>query len=810
MNIKKHISSLVISIIWLSAICSPEAAQAKNVKKVPKTHSENYNYPNVKSKKTEINQKPWIVYSDRARNTTSHIPGGTVVLRELEFMEPLLVIDIKGDYFKLIKYSEDILKDTKIIDRKKMENYGWIHRDRLLLFNNSVTEIRNGIKLKSTVALTDTTTILHPTSYVKNNMVKFYKHPSLEEESGIAPLNTIVYILKFADNNTRALVSYKSSVKPNDAGTTVCGWVDASMVLPLGQRLTLNDHLKVLPARDTVLFMPDGTPEYGMYSSTVSSPYSFTPMIYSDRTDDGLYFRTLDLKPVIDKSDNRVFNVDGELISYNKSLEIEKELSKVNVIFAFDMTKNVLLQMPVWSNAVQNIKSVFDDSNPQFKYHYSAVLGDFIVPMNTDYQSFSDQMIAAVGEISEYNRIYSDEWSLEHAVDLAELMPGATNIIVHIGEEVASGEKAEQKIANGFINNNCRLLSFQVYSGGQDSYNNFVLQATSVIEAYADAMLDMKRKNIVYPDQLRTENFFREVTRNSYSLDFPEKSITQGIIMFPEKKNSLLPKDLINAVNTMVREVESDNLLLIESLNKAFMQIGNHRDKYDPYFVSRFGIDHGRKIDREFKTVFNEVSPDWVAVTNRVSVGIDSTVVSNMSLLLTETELDELKQFMDKLYARKIEIKGTSQSHGKKTKDVDKVRKDIKYIPADSQFGTYYTQEDSVEYRTYASTGKVRKYLKKTYINELKSCVVDGKPKHLTLASAQEYITSAPTAHPVLNNIKIKDITSKKLLPDTQLDILLSYFVYQRQLLEKSVKPADEINIIQGEKYYLLGLTALP
>lgn len=812
MNIKKLILTAAATAFLIPLTCSAVKGQSvSKAKKVPKVYSENYNYQNVKSKPSEINRKAWIVYSDRARNTTSLAPGGTVVHKEMEFMEPMLVTGSKGDYLQLVKYSEGMLKNEKIADRKNAEYYGWIHKDKLLLYNSSVTEIRNGIKLKSTLALTDTTSILHPAGFVKEDMVKFYKHPSLDLEAGAVPLNTIVYVMKLADNNTRALVSYKSALQPGTAANTVCGWVDASMVVPMGQRLTMNPSLKMVPTKDAVILIDKNAPGQGMVKA-YNSPFGFTPLVYADKNNNGLSFRTLDANPVLDKNDNRVFNVDGELISYNKHLEMKHNLSQLNVIFAFDMTLNVVKQMPVLYNAVQNIKPVFDSAPDLFNYSYGAVFGDFAIPLNSDYQAFSDQVIAAASDIAEYEKIYKTQWSLEHALRLAAVRPYATNIIVHIGEEASAGEKPEQYIVDGFIRNNCRLLSFQVYSGGKDSYNNFVLQATSIIEQYANSIQASKRKLVIYPEQLRNENLFREINRNSYSLDFPKRSNTQGVVLFPEKKQTLLAKDLITAVDSISREVEKDNFMLIESLERAFAQIGNHRDKFDAGFVSRFDIDPNRKVEREFKNVFNDMSPDWVAVTDKINVKVDSAVVANMSLLLTENELEELKQFMEKISAMQLDMKTDPQKEQKKIKKIEKVRKEIKYIPSDSQLGSkdYVTDQESAKTDIYASTGLVRKYLKRTYLKELDNCIFEGKAKHLTLAAAQEYITSAPTVTPILNRVRIKDLTNRYTVTNAELDAILIYFSQQKQSLEKLVKLADEVNIPQGEKYYMLEAQALP
>ncbi|NDV64666.1 hypothetical protein D0T60_05360 [Bacteroides sp. 224] len=775
-------------------------------KKVPLLYSENYNYPNVKSIRTEKNKQAWIVYSDRADNMTKGIPNGTIDHTKLEFMEPLIVIGKKGDYYKLIKYDPAVLKNQKLTNRKAAKYCGWIHKDRLLLFDNTITEVRNGIKLKNLTSITDSHVIFEADKYFENDSLILYSEPKLESPTGSSMgLNNIAYILKFEDRDSKALVCFQTQITPENADSSIIGWIDASLIAPMGQRL--------ISSRAPMIFneaYATDSIHSDSLRATISPLKSFYPVLFADHVDSTLIFRSLDAGYVIDRSDNRIFNVNGEPITFAESKIIADNLVNINVIFAFDLTESVISQMPMLSNIIQNVKQVFETSPSELNYQFAAALGNHIIPFEKNYLSFSDRIMEVAKELgTDVNHI--PNLALSNAVKLAGEMPRATNLIVYLGEKSSTAEYPSRTIVDSFINYNCRLLSYQVYADNQDIYNNFVLQSTALIEAYADTTKVLKRKLIVYSDQLRKINLFKENTKNAYALDFPQRSMTQGMVVFPEKTRQSEPELLINGIDSIVRQIEYDNLNLISSMENAFNQVGSHRNRYDSIFSTRFNMAPETKVAPTVTKVFDKVSPKWVSITPRISNPIDSLHLEDMGLLLTEKEHGDLVEFFEKLSAEKPDMKGGTKS-SKKVQKVKKVRKKLRNVPSDSQLELQYSSVSdtlSTE-KKYANTKSIRKKLKKLYLNELKKCVVDGKPKKLTLAEAHEYITTLPSIAPQLTEVRIKDLTSKKKFPDAELEELILYFEEIKALIEAETRPANELNGTEGGKYFIIPKSALP
>src|SRR5690554_7860908 len=78
-----------------------------------------------------------------------------------------------------------------------------------------------------------------------------------------------------------------------------------------------------------------------------------------------------------------------------------------------------------------------------------------------------------------------------------------------------------------------------MYAGRENHYNNFVIQTSNLIKAYAPSVAKAKRELILFPSLIKEEHAFKESHKNAYMLDFPDRSMTQGAILFPEKEQSL-------------------------------------------------------------------------------------------------------------------------------------------------------------------------------------------------------------------------------------------------------------------------------
>lgn len=112
----------------------------------------------------------------------------------------------------------------------------------------------------------------------------------------------------------------------------------------------------------------------------------------------------------------------------------------------------------------------------------------------------------------------------------------------------------------------------------------------------------------------------------------------------------------------------------------------------------------------------------------------------------------------------------------------------------------------------YNSTRKLRKQLRKTYLNELIHCRVcrkaNRKLKYNTLGEAHRQLFLAPSSTPLLQEITLRDLTKKKKVPDPVLEEVLEYYKEKKEELENNMNKEKQTSA--GETYYFIHTEWLP
>ncbi|MGL5919876.1 MAG: type VI secretion system protein TssR domain-containing protein, partial [Bacteroidales bacterium] len=481
----KLISISLILLCCLSA-CAPINFFTK-AKRRPALYSENFLGDTIKMPRSEANKKAWIVYSLWDKNPTFLKRGGKVTLKEMSLMEPMIVVGSKskGQYLKLVKYKPEILKNEKLTNRKKAEYYGWVDKSQMLLFNTSATDVRTGLKDMAFTAISDTVVLFYPKSFIENDSVKIFSDLRLSNLTKKTGLYQFVYKYQSSADGKKWLIGREPTITPDNAIDVMLGWVDKRMVEDAGQR---------------VWYAPSGR------DTSLPEVLKIAPVINPMFPDSGITFRTIDAHMAIDRSDNVIYEVDGNAISYYKRLDIERELKHLNIYFTIESSVSLDLQLPLMINAIQNMIPFFADRN-EYNYTFTIVAGDKLHTTQNSITDIVNWMIEHKDQIWQQTQANSKAWvSLGFALDLAMRNPTSSNLFVNIGETINSGEKAGDAIIKKLAKNNGRLLAFQLYAKDNDSYNNYVLQATDMIEGYAAIQAEKKRGLWVFTDQIRSRN----------------------------------------------------------------------------------------------------------------------------------------------------------------------------------------------------------------------------------------------------------------------------------------------------------------
>lgn len=845
----------LITILLFLPSCGPVNLLTR-AKKVPREYSLNYCGGEIKASKTDINKKPWIVYSDRINNATYNNAGGNVKAKDIDYLDAFLVIGKKKDYLKLIKYTPGILKNGKL-DYKKAEYYGWIHKSQILLNFQSITDISTGMKNKQVLAFTDTTMLADPEKYIAMDSIKLYKDLKMEELAGNTSVYTIVYPLKQSEDGRKTLIAKTTELTPETVKEDVLGWIDNSLLHDIGQVLHVDPKsiprykLQFKLREDQTIRIDDEIIDLHSLISERYKTIKYCPVYSYGEKNKQSAFKTAFNIPVLDYNLNYIFNVNGGHISYRKFRNISKKLKHINVVFVVDGKQHTIDHFPQIVNALQNLQPLFERKDDNFQYKFACVL-DFdtnarafnpiYTTLDSDYSKLINFLSDKANQKKNLKAInMSRAWgNISKAFELIKDETESANLIVVIGETGYSSEEITKDMETKLAINNCRVIGFQVYAGESDNYNNFVLNIESMITSYSDKMLKAKGELLVSPKQLRSDNYFTQAgnQKNGYRLDFPEKSITQGAVFFPQKGETLSLEVLTNNVDTILQQIRADNNSILQYMTSAFAVTGNNRTRFDSLFTIRYGLKADRMPQKTFVSGFKNDLPGWPLPSQAILLLDDSTRRTiDYKLLLSEKEMQEVKEFVESLSKYEVEYIDMAKAKQKKTKKTcncpdDDIFEEVKQLEAwvyasatrgdslkvgvpDSLTETNplnkkkIKKQDKDEKGQYASTKKIRRFLYKLYMKDMQSCKLCKQKtvqlKDLTLAQAQTRITRCPTYSSELTHYTVNDLKKKNKLTDAELKELILYFKKMKEKLEEAEK--FESN---GQSYFWVDNELLP
>lgn len=789
----RKILAILISAIVLSA-CAP-IHRFTQLHRLPRVHSQNYSVSGVKAPLSEEHLKPWVVYSDRADNAAYVNPGGRVKVAEVGMLDTFLVIKVKGDYLRLIKYKPANIKNNRFTERKKAEYVGWIHTSRLILSPSAITDVRSGLHDKLLVTMTDTSAVMRPEFYfAAADSLKVFGDPDLQKQAGTVGTHAIVYALKYSPDGRSTLVSKASALSADKIGEQLVGWIPSVMLKGIGRQVFAKTSIAAGVTQPPVL--------------------KYSPVIRPFAKDSVCSFVSGVFTPVIDKTENRVFNIDGQSISYRQSQQIKQELKRVNVLFAMEQSTQLPEQYPMLLNAIQNLRPLFSASGESLTYQFGGAVvtnrGMETIPLTADYETLVERLTEIAPNVNNKSSKAEPAWeAMKRTLALIGTASGAVNLIISIGETGEMQESAPASIVKALNEKNCRLLGWQLYASNEDKYNNYILQLSDMIGQYADYQTSNKRKRILYADQFCHSNLLREASTNFLMLDYPYASMNQGGFMFPEKEGTLPVELFAGAVDSIMTQIRAEHHLLSESLDRAFATVGNTKDRLDSLLVATYHLPKGVQPNKEFKKMFDSVAPMWYKQTARVTLP-DSLM--HYYLFLSDPELKQTKERLETLSAMEVDVKDANKPKKGKTKQLCKYLEETEQTDDESVTGVLQMDTVNSVDTVYVSTKKIRRHLYNFYMAELRNCrVCRLKRKEIDrypLSYAHRQIFGVPSNSLMLDSITVQELKKKKQVSDAQLDNLIQYLKERKENLIK--KSTEEQITTGGQNYYYIDSKLLP
>jgi len=664
---------------------------------------------------------PWIVVSDRSKNTAYLDKSDEKSYKEVKFLEPLMVLKHRDGMVKVAEYIPDAL--MKKVSSKSIKTYGWIPESDLLLWNNSLKSEKTGYPVRVAVVPSNSEVIRSSDRYYKNDSIMVFNSPSLIETANVKiPNGQMVYVYKQAENNKRFLVGKKPSIDMDSISTSLYGWVSSNVVSTWGERsaIKLKNDTGVT---ETGLGIHEGYPgAAGAENKTailltdvnkrtpLENIYPVSLALNEAQTPDS---KTKYFTNILDYSNNYIFNVLGEKIKFDRYREITEKDKAINIVFALDVSAQNAPYAPIVKSLLQDLQLRFEKPSYFNSVKYGVVLyknnscgsNISVSDLNTDYSKITKFIDEKTNEMncpsnSGYQPVGE---ALAAAGNLLSDVPDETNIVITVGTS-ANQSGNMYSVISSLTQAQARLIMFQTSARSSDTYNDFVLMAENIVTNTAKNIAELKKQKIINQSDVLTKNNFSLIEGDAgfFSLDYPKQSMSQGFVIFPKKGDIATPGYLKKSVDSLIAQVTLDNQTIDKSLNE--------------YFHSSVGA--GRTdVDMKYKYLYP-------GLTNPVPAGIAAQLINygnpflvkgyipkdlkdykpsiEKGILISEVEYDNLKAFYTEIY-QKTDAEKVSFSQSAAIKEYVNILK--KYNPTIKFLDKSELYELPMSYAVGMSTG---------------------------------------------------------------------------------------------------------
>lgn len=578
---------------------------------------------------------PWVVFSDRDNNFTTTTPGGSLLMKKLNFMEPYYVAEEKNGYLKLIRYNPGLLTGRKINDKKSATSYGWISRWKLLLWNKSYGDEKTGYPEKSIAIINGKLPLTASQFYYdRTDSVYVYSSPDLKREINRIRLHQINYIFKKSEDGRKYLIGNEDQLVADSARNVVCGWIAIDAIHNWGERLYISPAQPGSDEQTDSAYMVLNQGHADPLLSSNDIILRSVPVIIDSTPASYVVGKATD---VYNKSNNTLITIDGSTLKYPDYLDLRRNIHKLNVVFVIDASSSMKKYFPGLTNTVQSLENVFNEYDKRHQLSYGAVVyrdNENCVARGVestggiypDYRRLMSFLNAQAEKTVQCNNKVSAQPlydGVRTALELFKTHNNQTNLVVLIGSVGDSTENFKQ-LGEQFGLQNARLLTIQMYSDYNEWYNNFVLNAKKLVSESAVFAAERKKRFLINGEGLDNGLAYNVSRLDSVSffLDYPNNSLIQGGVIFPTKGTVNSNKYITEATRRFLNETDIDIQNQITSLDSAFRLRGianaNLSGDVKAQLPAPVGEDVADKMPHNaFKYFMTSTVPADVVVKNR-------------------------------------------------------------------------------------------------------------------------------------------------------------------------------------------------
>lgn len=802
-----------LAAVLLSA-CSPVNSHTY-IRRTPDEYTRNYCCGEVNVPKTIEKGSPWIVFSDRENNPTYYNPGGKVKLKDASYLETFAVIKEKGDYVQLVKYDPASWEGRKVKEPEKVEYYGWMPKENLILSSRAMTDVATGFVMKMITMFRDTFPLSRTEEYFSNDSLVLFSEPELINPIGMVPFQKPLYLSKRSFDKGKCLVIGKENITSDNVSDLVSGWISSSLVIPMGEMLYAD--YSAMPVQDLSFIKYDN----GSYLVPKTSynrylrPYNLPDFIglnpvYSIRegNDDVVTIKTTVPVSLMNDENNKVSSLAATPISRPYYEELSRKLKRINIMVVFSGQNQVHEKFEQYVNYIQKLNGIIKNNTKDFSYRLGYLVGFDAKNAKLSKCKPKENITGVLAALEKYsdNRSFrkasfdTDAWrALKNALKMLQPYKDEENIILLIGENGNQKEQIDDALVDEIVKVNGHIVACQLYANRGNVFNNFVLQVEDMISRSADKLSREKKKMLVHSSQLTSSNRYKEFAENVYGLDYPKNSMHPGWVIFPKQRENLSPDLLLAYTDSMIKNVQRDADNVLNRIGDLFKEAGVGHTAINPMWLRLGEMPSNFQVSPNLFQPLIAMNPHTNFSVN-LKVEMSKLKTGKYILFLSESELARVRSYLNDLLAVRVDYKYTSSSN---KKNKDRSCPDMMRAPRSASASGAHHQ--------YSSTKKVRKHMKKAYIrwsqDEKVYPIKKKKLKKMSLSKNQQQVIAIPSFEPLLFSTSVKAL--KRGLSDEQLDRLQEYIASKQKALDEAID-ADSKFEFNGQVYYRVDADKLP
>ncbi|MCC6600563.1 MAG: hypothetical protein IT223_07790, partial [Crocinitomicaceae bacterium] len=193
------------------------------------------------AKRIDGEMEVWVVFSDRQDNQTySSAADKSTPVKKLGFMQKCFVIEENNTHLHIVAF-DDFAYDVKTKKiTKNIEDYGWIAKDRMLLWKHALVNAKTKFTKKALV-VNQKESLRNPEKYASQKNLRIFNNPELSQEN-TADVRLYDFLYIYKKEGKAVLLGKGLEFSAVSSATQILGWVSLDIIYEWDQRMVLEPN----------------------------------------------------------------------------------------------------------------------------------------------------------------------------------------------------------------------------------------------------------------------------------------------------------------------------------------------------------------------------------------------------------------------------------------------------------------------------------------------------------------------------------------------------------------------------------------